>query len=122
MITNPAKFMAGFWNWDIFAGCFGTGRVKPTDIDGCVERNGQTLIIETKGIGVPVPMGQMIMFERWASLGCFTIVILWGTTDNPVEMMVLKPDGKIIRKQPTDLDGVRAFLAKWYAWADQQVM
>ena len=47
-INDPVKFCAGLWDWGILNGCFGDTLIKPTDIDGFVERNGKFLFFETK--------------------------------------------------------------------------
>lgn len=120
MINNPKAFMAGVWNWNILKGCFGETKIRPTDIDGCVERNGQTLIIETKAPNVSVPMGQFMTYETWARSGLFTVIVVWGKTDNPTAMMVFNRDGIITPKAAVTLEQFRGFVAAWYAWANQQ--
>jgi hypothetical protein len=120
MIRNPDKFMAGFWDWDILRGCFGFTKIKPTDIDGCVERNGQTLIIETKGPDVPIPQGQFIMFETWAKTGYFTILVVWGETDNPTHMMLFRPGGQVEVRKEAGLGEMRDFITRWFEWANTQ--
>ena len=120
MINNPKAFMAGLWNWDILKGCFGTNKIRPTDIDGCVERNGHTLVIEAKGPKVPLPVGQLLMFEAWAKTCYFTVIVVWGNPDLPEAMMVFMPGGEIRPKEPIDLAGFRKFTTEWYKWADAQ--
>ena len=43
--------------WDDLIGCFPRG-IRPTDVDGMVEINGNFLFLEEKGAGVPLPPGQ----------------------------------------------------------------
>ena len=119
-IRNPIAFMAGIWDWNILRGCFGETKIRPTDIDGCVERNGHTLIIETKKPGVAIPRGQFIMYENWARTGVFTVIVVWGETDRPEAMMAFRPDGTIIPKKDVDLEGLRSLVAAWYAWANKR--
>jgi len=119
MIRDPQKFMEGIWNWGILDGCFGKTKIKPTDLDGMVERNGRFLVIETKRPRVQVPDGQMRTFRELVATGVFTIIILWGHQDDPSEMMVMTPWGDKPKKA-TDLKGFRQQVAAWYAWADSQ--
>jgi hypothetical protein len=88
MINNKKAFDNALWNWDILNGCFGTGKIKPTDIDGLVERNGQFLLIEAKGPGVPVKMAQDIVHRNLISLKCFTVIVIWGNPGRPIEIKI----------------------------------
>lgn len=119
MIRNLNAFMAGLWDWDILKGCFGETNIRPTDIDGCVERNGQTLVIEAKGPGKEIPRGQYIMYETWAKTGIFTIMIVWGDKEKPQELLIFRPDGRLVKKA-TDLMGFRQEVAYWYSWANNR--
>ena len=86
MINDQPKFVESLWNWDILKGCFGNG-IKPTDIDGLVERNGHFLLLEAKNPGKEVPVGQQILFDKLVaipsadSLATFTVFVVWGRRD-----------------------------------------
>ena len=51
-------------NWEIFNECFIPTKIKITDIDGVVERNGWFLFIELKERKKEIPTGQHILFEK----------------------------------------------------------
>lgn len=118
-INNPELFCAGLWDWATLDGCFGNTRIKPTDIDGFVERNGKFLIIETKGAGVPIPKGQWITFNELRKLEVFTIIVVWGETNKPEEMQVFTRNG-ISQKKSCTLDEFRDKVKSWYEFADNK--
>jgi len=115
-IENPEAFAAGFWDWGILDGCFG-GKIKPTDIDGFVERKGKFLVLEAKTLGVEIPTGQQITFEALIRLGAFTIFIIWGPTNSPEEIEVWTRNGKRDRRE-CDLERLRKLTGDWYSYAD----
>lgn len=118
-IRDMRKFAASVWDWAILDGCFGDTKIRPTDIDGCIERNGQSLFIETKGSGVPVPEGQVIMFKNWVRTGVISVMVIWGETNKPEEMMMYTPFGEK-KRHPIDLEGLRSVVARWFDWANKQ--
>lgn len=88
-IRNSKAFVDSLWDWSCLDGCFGDSKISVTDIDGFVERNGQFLVIEGKGFGVPIPKGQEITFQRMVESGLFTVIIVWGKPLKPQKIRVL---------------------------------
>lgn len=115
-INNPQAFVNGLWDWSILDGCFGDTKVKPTDIDGFIERNGYFLFIESKNIGVSVPQGQRILHKRLVDTGVFTVVILWGnaTTNTPTHTQIIWGGG-ITEIKSTNIDQFRGVVSRWFA-------
>lgn len=118
-INNADLYMRGVWDWAILDGCFGETRIKPTDIDGCVERNGHALILETKQPGANIPTGQKIMFSNMAKTGFASVIVIWGDTNSPQEMMLFHGE-TIEDRRPVTLDGLRERVSKWFEWANRQ--
>lgn len=116
-IENPELYMRGIWDWAILDGCFGQSKIKPTDIDGCIERKGKALFIETKQPGAGIPAGQRYMFQNLAQSGVASIIVVWGDTNQPEAIMVFHRN-RIEEPHPTDLDGFRERVKNWYRWAD----
>lgn len=84
MIIYPDRFKQavpcgfdGVFEWDFLKGAFGK-KIMPMDIDALVERFGNFLLFETKDIGVPVPIGQMITLNALHKTGLFTVFFIYG--------------------------------------------
>lgn len=74
--------------FDLLQHAFG-GAIRPTDIDGQVERKGYFLTLEWKEVGTPIPTGQRILFENFTRLlhpddkvpAC-RVLVVWHTRGN----------------------------------------
>ena len=112
-IKDEQAFLKGIWDWEILDGCFGATKIKPTDIDGFVERRGNFLILEAKGIGKDIPRGQERTFERLRETGLFTIVIVWGDKNRPCRLLVLTEHDEYLYDQ-ADLQTFRNVVKWWF--------
>lgn len=90
----------------------------PTDVEGFVERNGKFLILETKAPGVQLKLGQMITFRRLIDTGFFTVIIIWGQTNEPEEILTLTTNGEN-KHQDANVGMLRGFVSTWFDWANQ---
>lgn len=124
-IKHPAGFLraqpAGFdgvFDWTWTHGCFGDTKITPMDLDAVIERKGQFLVMETKDIGVQVPQGQLYTFQSMHRLGCFTFMIIHGKTQ-PERSVCWYPHPSKIKVELTGVDAARAFVARWYSWANR---
>jgi hypothetical protein len=118
-IRNKDMFMDRLWDWAILDGCFGNTKIKPTDVDGMVERNGYFLLLETKGKNVALNQGQRIYLERLRSTGIFTNLVIWGECGTPNKIFFMGSSGeKTI--DPADLDTLRSIVSQWFEYADKQ--
>jgi hypothetical protein len=117
-INSPERFVASLWDWGFLDECFKGTRIRLSDIDGIVERNGQFLVIETKGAGVSIPTGQDILLSRLPR-SCFTILYLWGDANRPEYMRVWwageASPGPYCMAFEMD---VRDVVARWFEWAN----
>jgi hypothetical protein len=117
-INNPEQFCKSLWDWGCLDGCFGQTRIKPTDIDGFVERKGHFLLFETKLPGADIPEGQWITFNQLLKTGKFSIIIVWGKPGIPEEIKVLT--GKHERNyKDIDLLKLRDVVSSWFKWANK---
>jgi len=117
-INNVEKFMSTIWDWGILDGCFGDTKIKPTDIDGVIERNGKFLFIETKSPGASVPVGQEIMFLHLVEMDA-SVLVIWGEKDTPQEMYFRSQRG--CRRYPNaSIEELRHLVKRWFSWADKQ--
>jgi len=113
-IDRPDLYLESAWNWDILKGCFGEGKIEPTDLDGFVEKNGHFLVLEAKKSGVPIKRGQLIAFERLQRTGLFTIIVMWGEQNQPEEMLVFYPIQGLKGQTSITLENIRGEVRKWY--------
>jgi len=112
-IENWKAYKENLWDWNCLDGCFGQRGIRPTDIDGMVERNGYFLVIETKSPGVELKTGQYLTLRRLANTGYFTVIVVWGTAQKPVELLWMDKT-KVDYKERGDLQSLRNWCAHWY--------
>ena len=120
-IHDAELYMAGIWDWAILDGCFGETNIKPTDIDGLVERNGKFLILETKQPGAQIPTGQHIMFRNFIKRQGDAVLVIWGKKNEPEAAQLYSgqfPDGKYIKSITSE--SLRKFVATWFAKAEAE--
>ena len=123
MINDPVKFMEGVWNWDFISL---PGKLKPSDIDGLIERNGKFLVIETKHPNSKqIPKGQFITLKRLHDTGLFTIVIAYGENSNPTEMDIWYAKdplfgtwGQCTGRKPCNKEDVQRLVDWWFKKAN----
>jgi hypothetical protein len=53
------------WDWGFLNAAL-PGQIRPMDLDGIVEKNGQFLVLEGKPLGHDLPTGQKITLEKMA--------------------------------------------------------
>lgn len=117
-IRNIDRFVESIQDWAILDGCFGTTRIKPSDIDGFVERRGVCLFLEGKGHGVPLTTGQGIAYVSLAKQGN-TVIVFWGRDKDISRMRVITPtDDTMIN--PASLQHLRHAVSAWYEMANKQ--
>jgi hypothetical protein len=83
-IENPAKYVSTLPDWECLEECF-EGNIRPTDIDGAVERKRCFLFCECKSEGASIPVGQDRFFKALASHRGFTVIYIWNYP-NPTKL------------------------------------
>lgn len=96
------------------------GKIAPTDIDQCIEKNGHFLFIECKHPGEDVKQGQSILFNALRSLSrpgaTVGVLIVYGFPWDDIR-------GYSWWRQPViqcDVMEIRALVRDWYDWAEAQ--
>ncbi len=118
-IRNKKAYMDALWDWGFLDRCFGKTRIKVSDVDGAVERNGHVLFIEAKPPFKDISVGQAIMFSQFAQNG-FTVLVVWGPTNEPAQMQVWIPHvANPLKRVQASQSHVQEFVRKWFVWADQ---
>lgn len=115
-IRNQASYDRGVWDWSILEGCFGKTKISPTDIDGCIERRGRKLFLETKQPGAPVPQGQMLTLMSLVEDGN-DLMIIWGT-DKKIDKIHLYTPWKSIVYEDAGIERLRWLVAHWFEKAN----
>lgn len=87
--------------------------IRPSDVDGIVEKHGHFLFLEAKPPNKELSTGQRIVFENLARLPGTTVVVLWGQPAKPIRMWV-------VGEQPRtcNIEDVRTFCQMWYDFAN----
>lgn len=118
-VQNRDKFFEEHWDWGFLkaAGCFGTTKIEPTDVDGMTERNGYFILIEAKSPDVPIKQGQKYLQAALIDTGVFTVANMWGTarTQSVHELEVLQSHLFRYTRKPATLDDLIALHARWFA-------
>jgi len=120
-IQNEELFMGSLWDWGILNGCFGNTKIKPTDVDGLVERNGHFLVLEAKRPGVKIKAGQWWTINALRNTGLFTTIIIWGERNQPEQMQVIYPI-PYAPKQPekAGITELRDIVSRWFQYAEKK--
>ena len=116
-INNPELHLATLWDWACLNGCFGNTRIRPTDVDGMVERNGYFLFIETKKPGVKMPYGQELSYKNLVKRGRVTFFVVWGMPDAPESVQVYTAHGWL-PPQKCNIADLRRLVSVWFRKAD----
>jgi len=123
-LRNKERMIASTWEWDFLNGCFLRG-IKMGDVDGIVECSGFFLVLETKNPGAPKPVGQRILYEAMVKTGLFTVIYIWGKTNQPERIEIMAPEswgekGDIkTTKSPTDEKHLQAVVKTWFTKANR---
>ena len=118
-IRNIDKFVDSIQDWAILDGCFGQTKIRPSDIDGFVERRGTCLFLEGKGPDVPLTTGQAIAFSTLAKQGN-TVIVFWGKDREISRMRVItRSDPGIVK--PSSLEDLRSTVKSWYEGATRRM-
>lgn len=105
------------WDWCILDGCFGEGRIRPSDLDGIVERKDHFLIIEAKPFGRPLETGQRITLEALSRRDRFKVIVVWGPVGLPEEVQECA-NGEWGPPRKCNLKQFRAGVSRWYQQAN----
>jgi len=107
--------------WEFLRGCFDYG-IMPTDIDGCIERNGHYLFFEEKHPGIDLGRGQQRLLHDLNVNRDATIFIIWGDTEIPYveEMSIWRPfsNGKRRDPFPVNIEILKTKCRQWFKWVD----
>jgi hypothetical protein len=118
-LRSQDNYKSSFWDWTFLNDSFGETKIRVTDIDGMVERNGQFLFIETKKPNEKIPKGQEILHKRLVDTGIFTVMVIWGYPQQPTKFSARRKGGNFERDN-ANLETIKQFVSEWFKWADKQ--
>ncbi len=100
-------------DWGFLDNSF-SGRIKIGDIDGIVEANGRLLILEWKGINVPTPKGQHIMFTNITKISKIIVFVINGDTllNKPTHIKIYK-HGRIAYDRECNEEKLKELCTSW---------
>src|SRR5690349_19824127 len=117
MIHDMTRFCRSLWDWSLLDGCFGPTRIRPSDLDGVVERKGCLLVLEAKSPGVSVPAGQMRMLRALAHSGHVTVIVIWGHPQQPETLLWIDAH-RTLGPVAADANLLRDWVSHWFQEAD----
>ena len=96
-------------------------KIRVSDIDGSVEVNGCLLLLEWKGSGVPLTMGQEIMFKKATikNRGITVFIINGNAETTTVEHLKIICVGEIKEDIDIDNDGLNEKFKEWEAFVNK---
>uniref|UniRef100_A0A6M3II69 Putative single-stranded DNA-binding protein n=1 Tax=viral metagenome TaxID=1070528 RepID=A0A6M3II69_9ZZZZ len=112
-INDLDKFIASLPDWAILNGCFGDTKIRPTDIDGMVERNGKCLFLEHKGRRASLSKAQARAFRSLAEQGN-TVITFWSEGED-VQRFRVDYRGGFKMFDPATLDDLRDIVSRWFS-------
>lgn len=117
-IRDLENFTAKLWPWDWLNECF-SGGIRPTDVDGMVERNGHFLFLEGKTSGQSIPKGQEIALKKLslALADKVLILVLFGRPGQPTSFREIKC-GLISEPRPCNVSTIQGICRDWFLKAN----
>lgn len=116
-IRNFEGVREGFIDFSAFDGCFPNDRLSFTDLDGMMERKGNFLVLEKKGIN-RLTLGQKLLLKQLLALGVFTIIVFGPSEYKPEFITVYYPDGNMCVAQNPSHKELRRVISEWFKYAD----
>lgn len=105
-------------NWSIFNECFRPTKIRVTDVDGLVERNGQFLFIEVKQ-RKSIPQGQQILFKKLThNAPHISVLVLYAPgagQDMNIQAYTVFRAGQMKHEwTETDTKQIQGFITQWF--------
>lgn len=112
-LQSREKVAERLWDWEFLNSAL-PGAIRPMDIDGVVEINGNFLILEAKPLGKEIPTGQMIALQNASQKPDFHVLILYGEPSTPEKMRLLGHQSDPVNCSIEDVSGL---VQRWAQYA-----
>ena len=111
--TNGCFIKVATVDWGFLDNSF-SGRIRVGDIDGIVEANGRLLILEWKGLNVPIPKGQEIMFTNITKVSNIIVFVVNGDPiTNKPQWIKIFHNGKVVTDCECDEQKLQSWCKDW---------
>jgi hypothetical protein len=110
------------WDWSCLDGCF-SGSIRPTDIDGLVERKGHALFLEAKPPNGYLTVGQELTFKSLSRKPLLCAIVFFGEDGKPpsIERIDLYQNGVCRSLGGASFGLLLEVVSSWYKHADSGV-
>lgn len=112
--------MRNLWDWGFLDDCFDGTKIRLSDIDGYVERNGHFLFVEAKSPGKPIPRGQQLSFSALNNAG-HTVMVIWGERNQPEQMQIWHRTRGVTAARAASIETIKEYVRNWFEWASRQI-
>jgi hypothetical protein len=101
---------------EMFAECF-PGRINFGDVDGIVEMRGKFCLLEWKGDGGALRLGQQLTYNAFTKEEGNTVLVVHGDAET-MEVNAFSYFWKGVQSTPKDatMDDVKAFVVRWVGY------
>lgn len=113
-IRNLNAYRDGAWDWGFLDECFAPTRVRPSDVDGIVERRGRFLVIEAKPNEGRMTKGQALTLDAFSREPNFQVLVIYGEPNQPVAMQHWPQPAKA-----ADAADIKRFVSSWWQYANR---
>jgi len=102
-------------DWSPLNACFGNSGIRPSDLDGMIERNGYFLFLESKPLdGVMFPKtGQRLALMRLDRMPGALVVVLRGWPGPEMKIFTFRQAEQMTMTLPQ----VQCYVRGWFTWA-----
>ena len=111
-------------NWAVFNECFLPTKIKVSDIDGVVERNGEFLFFEVKQNTKTIQVGQRILFENLTrDAPHISVILLYAqnvSENMDIQEYAVFKEGKMSQNWTlTSTEEMQRLVRNWFQRVDQ---
>lgn len=116
-IRSLKGFLSGFWDLSLFKEAF-PRKNRLADVDGSIELNGHTLVVEFKQSNRAMTSGQIMKAIRQAEKSNICTLFIFGKTNKPVGYKLYTPKNLCPKYVEADLQGVIDVMKEWVAYTE----
>ena len=120
-IRSLKGFLSGTWDLSLFKEAFPL-RNRLSDVDGSIELNGHTLVLEFKQSNRAMTSGQVMKAIRQAKHSNICTLFIFGKTNNPVGYKLFTPNQLTPSYVEADLSKIINVMKQWVAYTEKNTL